>query len=79
MLMKPDLYNQLITVRGFTGINGKTYMEHITIILAKYLNNIQKLHILDCKNTNDALNLLKKNSILIIHTSLYIKFTHCKC
>lgn len=57
-LMPPQLYNNLINVRGFTDKNGDTYQKHIIIILGKYLSDKVKEKILTTDNIEDALKLI---------------------
>ena len=56
--MTPDLYYSLGNVRGFTEMNGKTYQEHIIIILGEFLNEETKNKIRKTKTDEDALALI---------------------
>lgn len=66
-IMSPSLYESLKCVKGFTDRNGKTYMEHICIILGSILNNEQMNIIKSLTKEEDALNYLK-TLINITHT-----------
>ena len=57
-LMSPELYNSLSNVSGFTTLNGKTYQEHIVLILGKYLSKKIKKKILNSNNIEQALELI---------------------
>ena len=57
-IMSPDLFNSLCNVRGFNDLNGKTYNEHITIILGKFLDNETKKSILNSETPEVSLKLL---------------------
>ena len=70
-LMSPELYDRLTYVRGFTTANGKSYQEHITIILDKNLNNEQKTNILNTNDITNALNLLNDYEIKYSHDPKY--------
>ena len=41
-IMTPNLYYSLNNVRGFKAMNGKSYKEHIIIILGEFLNEETK-------------------------------------
>ena len=40
-IMLPELYYSLTNVRGFSDLNGKTYKEHIVVILENVLTDEQ--------------------------------------
>ncbi len=57
-IMTPDLYYSLINVRGFTEMNGKSYKEHIIIILGEFLNDEIKNKIRKTIKDEEALELI---------------------
>ena len=42
-LMPPSMFENLKSVSGFTNLNGKTYTEHICIILKEKLTEQQRV------------------------------------
>ena len=65
-IMSLQLFEQLSCISGFNNINGKTYMEHITIIQKDIPNNT-KDKILKCTTAEGALNVLSESGILYTH------------
>ena len=45
-IMHPNLFVQLSFVRGFNGMNGDTYQDHIVLVLGEILTDSQKKTIL---------------------------------
>ena len=68
-LMSPELYEQLKFVRGFTDINGDSYMKHIVMILKEVLTDELKQLILKQTSDQDALAILKDHSISYTHAT----------
>ena len=58
-LMSPTLFEGLRNVSGFTSMNGKTYPEHICIILNDQLTQDQKNSIKSKTTEEDVLAYLK--------------------
>tara|TARA_Y100000590_G_scaffold98485_3_gene112071 strand:+ start:11854 stop:12060 length:207 start_codon:yes stop_codon:yes gene_type:complete len=56
--MLPELYYSLTNVRGFSDLNGKTYKEHIVVILENVLTDELKNAILNAKSDQEALALI---------------------
>jgi len=56
--MSSGLYYSLTKVHGFTNMNGKTYQEHIIIILGDFLSNEVKDNIITTDNIEKALSLI---------------------
>ena len=54
-MMHPKIHKDLSGINGFTNLNGDSYMKHICIIFDKELNSQQKIKILECKTTKQAL------------------------
>ena len=65
-VMHEKMYYNLCNVTGFTNINGRTYQEHLTIIL-KVEDEIKNL-VLNSETAEDAKNILKENGIVFTHT-----------
>ena len=57
-IMTPNLYYSLNNVRGFTEMNGKSYKEHIIIILGEFLNEETKNKIRKTITDEEALQLI---------------------
>lgn len=66
-IMHPNLFVQLSFVRGFNGMNGDTYQDHILIVLEELLNEEQKKTIRTTRTPDDALKAL---------TDMGIHYTH---
>lgn len=66
-IMHPNLYNELYYVRGFIDHNGKTYGEHVTIILKNILRDEQIKEFMKLDNPNDVLKKLGEYKINITH------------
>ena len=56
--MTPNLYYSLNNVRGFTEMNGKSYKEHIIIILGECLDEETKNKIRKTITDEEALQLI---------------------
>lgn len=56
--MTPNLYYSLNNVRGFTEMNGKSYKEHIIIILGEFLDEETKNKIRNTITDEEALQLI---------------------
>ena len=56
--MSPELYYSLCNVQGFMRMNGKTYQEHIILILGKFLSEEIKTKISNCNSIDEALKLI---------------------
>ena len=57
-IMTPNLYYSLNNVRGFTEMNGKSYKEHIIIILGEFLDEETKNKIRKTITDEEALQLI---------------------
>ena len=57
-IMTPNLYYSLNNVRGFKEMNGKSYKEHIIIILGEFLNEETKNKIRKTITDEEALQLI---------------------
>ena len=64
-IMHPNLFNDLSSVNGFNSLNGKTYNEHVVLILG-LTGNLRK-QILECKEYEDIINKLTENDHKITH------------
>jgi hypothetical protein len=65
-IMDENMFTNLSCVRGFTNLNGKTYLEHIVIIFK--LEGTDKEKILNSKSIEEAKTILKND--------LNINYTH---
>ena len=65
-IMDENMFTNLSCVRGFTKLNGKTYLEHIVIIFK--LEGTDKEKILNSKSIEEAKTILKND--------LNINYTH---
>ena len=65
-IMTPELFEQLTYVYGFEKMNGKNYMEHITITRPDIPDDVQK-QILTCSDPEKALEILSDNNIPYTH------------
>ncbi len=63
--MHENLFDQLCCVRGFNNMNGKTYNDHIVLILE--LQGEIKDEVLQAKTPLEAKNILKKHNIMFTH------------
>jgi hypothetical protein len=66
--MHPNLFVQLSFVRGFNGMNGDTYQDHIVLVLGEILTDSQKKTILATRTPDDALVALENMGINYTHT-----------
>jgi hypothetical protein len=66
--MHPNLFVQLSFVRGFNGMNGDTYQDHIVLVLGEILTDSQKEAILASRTPDDALVALENMGINYTHT-----------
>ena len=64
-IMHPNLFNDLSSVNGFNSLNGKTYNEHVVLILG--LTGNLRQQILECKEYEDIINKLTENDHKITH------------
>lgn len=64
-IMHPDLFKDLSYVNGFNNLNGKTYNEHVVLVLG--LTEKLRQQILECKEYDDIINTLTENSYKITH------------
>jgi hypothetical protein len=55
-LMSPDLYFSLCQVRGFTDMNGDTYLKHTILTLGDLLSVDIKEKIMLSESIEEALN-----------------------
>ena len=53
--MAPQLFYSLSNVYGFNNLNGKTYKEHITIILKDHLTDEDNEKIMNSATDEEAL------------------------
>lgn len=67
-IMHPNLFVQLSFVRGFNGMNGDTYQDHIVLVLGEILTDGQKEAILATRTPDDALVALENMGINYTHT-----------
>ena len=68
-IMPPQLFDRLGCVHGFNNINGKTCMEHITIIKPDISAGIKK-EILKFSSPEKDLEMLSDNNIPYTHKFL---------
>ena len=62
-IMPPWKFNELSMVRGFNKINGKTYQEHIIIILGHLMTSEDQKRISEATSTDEALTNLSNTLI----------------
>ena len=67
-IMTPDLFNQLCYVSGFNKMNGNTYQEHIEKMFGSLMNDNEIARIRDCKNSDEALGVLKNLGVCFTHS-----------
>ena len=67
-LMSPELFNNLSYVQGFNNLNGKTYQDHIVIILGEILSDEYKEEILKATTPSQALAILDTAGIKYTHS-----------
>jgi hypothetical protein len=67
-LIPPTFFSKLCSVYGFSDMNGKTYGEHVSIIMEKHLES-KDLELIKNLENNDQqiLNYLKSKNILFTH------------
>tara|TARA_B100000424_G_C22783156_1_gene420954 strand:+ start:574 stop:777 length:204 start_codon:yes stop_codon:yes gene_type:complete len=63
--MHPDLFKDLSCVSGFNNFNGKTYNEHVVLVLG--LTENLRRQILECKDYEEIINKLTENDHKITH------------